>query len=402
MDVFVARQPIFDHRQQVIAYELLFRSGNRNSCDFTDGNRATADVINNTFFSIGINEITGGKRAFINFTQKLLIDELPTLLPREQIAVEILETVEPTPEVIAACAKLKQLGYILVLDDFYLRPAYTPLINMADIIKVDFLTTDPPTRKALVDRIGREELKFLAEKVETSDDFHQGLALGYSLFQGYYFSKPVVLAGKEIPSNHLTSLELLQELSQPEPSFDRIENIIKRDLAFSYNILKLVNSAAFGLSHRVESIKHALVMLGIRETRKLVSMGMLRQIGKDKPEELLTFSIIRGRFCELIASKVGLDGLRTELFLMGLFSFIDALLDRPMRDILEELPISDQVKKALEGTPGGIRLILDLIIAYEHGDWNQANTLVAALDLNEELVPDIYLQSLTWAHEFAL
>lgn len=402
MDIFVARQPIFDRRQKVFGYELLFRSSTQNFFDFSDGNRATADVINNTFFAIGLNEITGGKRAFINFTQKLLIDELPTLLPQDQIAVEILETVEPTPEVIEACARLKQKGYMLVLDDFYLRPNYAPLIQMADIIKVDFLATDAPIRKALVDRLGGNNLRFLAEKVETSEDFQQGLDMGYSFFQGYYFSKPVVITGKEIPINHITNLELLQELSQPEPDFDRIEGIIKRDLAFSYNVLKLVNSAAFGLTNRVESLKHALVMLGIRETRKLVSISMLRQIGKNKPEELLTCSIIRGRFCELIAPKVGLDDMRTDMFLMGLFSVIDALLDRPMQSILQELPISEKVKNALLGNSGGIRLILDLVIAYERGVWEKVNPLIKALGLRAEEAPEIYFQSLSWAQEFGL
>lgn len=402
MDIFVARQPIFDRRQKVFGYELLFRSSTQNSFDFSDGNRATADVINNTFFAIGLNEITGGKRAFINFTQKLLIDELPTLLPQEQIAVEVLETVEPTPEVIEACTRLKQKGYMLVLDDFYLRPTYAPLIQLADIIKVDFLATDAPTRKALVDHLGGKNLRFLAEKVETPEDYKQGLDMGYSYFQGYYFSKPVVIKGKEIQVNQITNLELLQELSQPEPDFDRIENIIKRDLAFSYNVLKWVNSAAFGLANRVESLKHALVILGIRETRKLVSISMLRQIGKNKPEELLTCSIVRGRFCELIAPKAGLDAIRTDLFLMGLFSIIDVLLDRPMQSILQEIPIAEQIKDALLGNSGGIRLILDLVIAYERGGWEQVKSLINSLGLCENDIPEIYLQSLSWAHEFGL
>lgn len=401
MDIFVARQPIFDRRQKVFGYELLFRSSTQNFYDFTDGNRATADVVHNAFFAMGFNEITSGKRAFINFTQDLIIDELPTLLPRDQVAIEILESVEPTSEVIEACAKLKKLGYMLVLDDFYLRADYAPLIGLADIIKVDFLATEPSIRKSLVDRLGGKNLRFLAEKVETYDDFKEGLDYGYTLFQGFYFSRPVVITGKEIPVNHLTSLELLRELSQPEPDFDRIESIIKRDLAFSYNVLKLVNSAAFGLAHRLNSIKHALVMLGIRETRKLVSISLLRQMGGSKPEELLIFSIVRGRFCELLAPKIGLNDLRTDLFLMGLFSMIDALLDRPMHEILDELPISNQVKEALEGKEGGIRLILDLIIAYERGDWDSVNGLIMSLGLDGQEISDSYLQSLSWGMEFS-
>jgi c-di-GMP-related signal transduction protein len=240
LDVFVARQPIFTKRQKLFAYELLFRDSYENACTCADGDQATSDVICNSFFAIGMDILTGGKRAFINFTENLLRREIPLLLPKEVVVVEILETVEPTPALLAACVKLKQAGYLLALDDFVFQTEFIPLLDICDIIKVDFLTTIGHDRKKIMHDIGERNIKFLAEKVETRADFEQAVKFGYSYFQGYFFSKPIVLKGKNAPTskiNQLRVFKVLQELDKENFTFENIEKFIMYDLALSYQLL---------------------------------------------------------------------------------------------------------------------------------------------------------------------
>ena len=245
MDIFIARQPIFDIRQNVFAYELLYRSGIKNLYAGINGDQASSEVIGSSFLLFGLENLTMGKKAFINFTRKLLEDEVATLLPKESIVVEVLENVEPDKQMLSACIKLKELGYQLALDDFAYDPRFEPFIDLVDIIKVDFLQTSPQDRAALVQRIGNKNIKFLAEKVETKEDFNQALQAGYSYFQGYFFSKPNIVSGKDITSFKLTYLQLLQEIGKPDLDFDELEETIKRDVALSYKLLRYINSAAF-------------------------------------------------------------------------------------------------------------------------------------------------------------
>ena len=397
MEVFLARQPILDRRQKVVAYELLFRSGLDNFFTHHDGEQATADVIHNSLFNFGFDKLVQEKRAFINFPRKILIDEIATLLPHDRIVIEILETVEPDDQLLSVCKSLKRKGYLFALDDFCFQENFRPLISLADIIKVDFLKSDWREREELIRRFGSETTKFLAEKVETIEDFQQGLALGYSYFQGYFFSKPVIVTRHEIVGSQLTYLQILQEIFHPEPDYERIETAIKRDVSCSYNLLKLINSAGFGLRNRIESIKHALVYLGVREIQKWVSLSVLRGIGRDKPDVLFTQSIIRGRMAELLAPYIGLADKAGDLFLMGLFSLMDALLDRPMPEILEELPIAEGIKAALSGEDGVYIKVLRLIMAYEKGNWLWFSQSADELSLHESCIPELYRESLEWA-----
>jgi len=199
VDTFVARQPIIDRNEKIFAYELLFRQGHETSYSSIDGDKATGDVISNSFLTIGMDTLTGGKRGFINFTTNLLKNKIAYSIPKEYVGIEILENVEPDQEIISACTQLKEAGYLIVLDDFVFEPKFWPLIKLADIIKVDFLSTDVHERGNIIQRLGSGKLKFLAEKVETRDDFEQALQMGYSYFQGYYFYKPVVISDKAIP-----------------------------------------------------------------------------------------------------------------------------------------------------------------------------------------------------------
>jgi len=398
MDIFIARQPIFNTKQEVFAYELLYRSGTRNVYAGIDGDRASSEVIGSSFLLFGLENLTMGKKAFINFTRKLLEDEVATLLPQELIVVEVLENVEPDKQMLSACIKLKELGYLLALNDFTYDPRFDPFIDLVDIIKVDFLQTTPAKREALVRRAKNKKIKFLAEKVETLEDFHHALQAGYSYFQGYFFSKPNIVSGKDITSFKLTYLQLLQEINKTDLDFDQAERIIKSDVALSYKLLRFINSAAFSFPREISSIKQALVLLGQKEILKWVSLVALRSIGEDKPDELVSIAISRGRFCELMAPQIGMKSRSPDFFLMGMFSLIDAFLDQPLAHILTQLPIATDIKEALLGIiESRLRDVYEMAVSYEKGNWVKALRLAKKLHLEEQRIINIYLESLNFA-----
>lgn len=401
MEVFVARQPIFNRQQKVYGYELLYRLGMDNFYNNPagDGDRATSEVIANSFLLIGLDALTGGKRAFINFTENLLKNEVATILPKEVVAIEILENIEVDDKVVNACIKLKKLGYPLVLDDFVLDERFKPLVGLADIIKIDFMECDIREKMDVIRRFGSAGVQLLAEKVETTEMFKEAFEMGYSYFQGYFFSRPIILTGQDIPGYKINYLQALEEVNRPEMDFDRLEGIIKRDVSLSYKLLKYINSAAFGFRSKIDSIKHALVLLGIQEIKNWVSLIILRGMGEDKPDEITTSSILRAKFGELIAPKVGLQERSSDLFLMGMFSMIDALISRPMTDILDELPIAEDIKRALLGKECRYLDLYELILAYEKGNWEEFSALATRIKLDEAEVPKIYLQSLAWANQ---
>ena len=399
LDFFIARQPILDRRQKCYAYELLFRSGFHNVFDHPDPDEACRQVISETQFVLGLDSLTQGKRAFVNVTEHVLLEEWASLLPRAQTVIEVIETVQPTPEVIRACRKLKQQGYLLALDDFIYRDELLPLVELADIIKVDFLESDEVQRAEIVERFRGKKISFLAEKVETHEQFQEALDLGYRYFQGYFFSRPVIVQGKELPGFKLHYLRMLREIYKVDMDFAKLSEIIKQDVSISYKLLRHVNSAAYGLRRRIQSIREALVLLGEREVKKLTSLITITTIGKDRPEPLMIESVVRARFCELLASHVGLRGRADDLFLLGMFSLIEALVGRPMKDVMEELPLDEDIKEALLGEPNGLSPVLDLAVDYSQGRWDRVAQSIQELRLEESEVPQLYLDAVKWAQE---
>lgn len=403
MQTFIARQPIFDHHQKVFAYELLFRSGTTNNfADHTDLNHISSKVIADSCLLLNVEDITAGKKAFVNVTRHVLVNEFFNMLPVELTAIELLETIEPDETVIAACRKLKAAGYILALDDFVYAEEFRPLVELADIIKVDFLNTTAAEQKKLVDDFAPLGVRFLAEKVETREDFQRAREMGYQYFQGYFFCRPVILAKKDIPGNKLQYCRILQAIHQPELDFKQIEQIIKQDLSLSYKLLRYINSASMGRSNTISSIKQALSLLGEREIKRWVSLIALAGMGADKPEELVTQAIVRAKFCELLAPIFNLTARAEDLFLMGMFSLVDAILDRELSEILLEMPIHDDIKAALMGTANNeLREVYDFMLDYVQADWE---TLIAASIKRgwqhpEDFTPRLYLDAVTWAEK---
>jgi EAL and modified HD-GYP domain-containing signal transduction protein len=395
--VFVARQPIFDAEKNAWGYELLFRSGLENVYDGTDGNQSTLEVVASSSVVIGFDELGSGRRCFMNFTRDLLLQDIVALLPPDLVVVEILEDIEPDALVLAACRKLSEAGYLLALDDFVLDHADSPFLDFADIVKVDFAGTTPDERVNIAADLQARGTRALAEKVETLDQFNAALHAGYSLFQGYFFSKPVICAGKSLSGSKLSYVQMLREVNRPELSYDDLEATIKRDVSLTYKLLRFINSVWFALRHEVASIKHALVLLGPKEIRKWFALVALRHMGDDKPAELLVRAMVRARMAELLAPDLGHADDAQELFLMGMFSVIDAILDAPMDEIVEKLPLDERIRHALLGEPGPFRTLLDMIAAYERADWEAFAERAAQLGLDERRVPPVFADALKWA-----
>lgn len=372
-EAFIGRQAILDQQQKVYAYEILFRSGLKNAFDPTlDGNVATQSVMVGAMLEFGLKKLVSDKKAFINFTEQNLLNRAPKLLPPENVVVEILENVQPTPEIVEAVRELKAEGYKIALDDFVLLPGYEPLIEMADIIKVDFrITTDPEERQKLRE-ILPSHVRLLAEKIETEEEFHQAMAFGYVLFQGYFFCKPAILRQKKLTSNALSRMRLLKEINRQNVDFASMTNVISSDTNLVHKLLTYINSAGIGLLNHVSNLKQATVLLGASGVKRWVTLISLQTFSEDKPPELFTLSLLRAKFCELIAGELKRPGLTQDAgFLIGMFSLLDVLLMLPMEEVLKEVALADDLNAALLGEDNDLRRILDLVIAYEKGDWDK-------------------------------
>ena len=377
-------------------YELLYRSGGENRYVETDGDKASLAVIRNTLLIIGSERITGGRWAFINFTRSLLLDGSAFYLPKDLAVIEILEDVVADEPLVDACRKIKEKGYLLALDDFILKAnENNPLLDLADIIKIDFLHTNPIMRKFIVKRFtGHNRIKLLAEKTETREDFLEARDLGYHYFQGYFFSKPVVITTKDIPGYKLHYMQILREINRKELNFENLRQLIEKETSLTYKLLKYINSTFFGLRQKVTSIKQALALLGEEEIKKWVSLAVLVDMGRDEPEELVRVSILRARFCEGLGSQVGLAAQKSELFLLGMFSLMEVFLGRPMEEILDGMPLSDSLKGALLGEMNGYRKVLELVLRYESADWEGVAQWASQMRLNEAVIPQIYAEAI--------
>jgi EAL and modified HD-GYP domain-containing signal transduction protein len=396
VDVFIARQPIFDADEVVYGYELLFRSGPENFFPDFDPDYATSHLIHDSAFVFGQQSLTFGKKVFINVTRRALLADLVWVLPSDSVVIELLETVKPDVEVIEACKALKESGYLLALDDFVAVPGYEPLIELADFLKVDFLTTEPQARRQLAERY-RSHLRLIAEKVETFHLVREDLDVGYEYFQGFFFCRPEVISRRAIPSSKLAYLQFLREMSRPDLDFDELEQIIKRDPSLTVKLLRLLRSAAFGYGDRVNTVRQALIFLGERPMKKWASMIALHEIADDKPTELLMTCLARARLCELLAPPAGLTNRRHELFLVGMLSLIDAVVGHPMAELIDELGVSAGIRAGLFEDDCPLGRVRSLVVAHERADWDRLATVAADLGISESSIPSLYAEAVGWA-----
>jgi EAL and modified HD-GYP domain-containing signal transduction protein len=397
MDIYVARQPIFDIKKCIFGYELLFRADMANFFPDIQGDTATSKLLSNSFFNIGIEKIAGSNLAFINFTQDLLLQQLPLMFSQDRLVVEILEDVQPAKEVIEACQEIALNGYIIVLDDFFYKTNMEPLIEVADIIKIDIKKTPLEEVGDLVNMIKERGVNLLAEKVETHDEFKKAVGMGFRYFQGFFFSKPEVLKGKEISTPQMQLLEIMAEVNRAEFEFDRLEKMIVRDASISYKLMRLINSAYFKRAKEISSIRQAIVMIGEVGIRRFLSLISMAGLAANKPDELIRVSLVRAKFFELLGNNHGSSTDTSEMFTLGLFSLIDAIMDDSMENLMSQIPLSSKIKEVLISRTGDLNGYLKLIESYEKGDWEEIDQAATILGIDEGDLPRYYMESLGWA-----
>jgi EAL and modified HD-GYP domain-containing signal transduction protein len=390
---YVARQPILDRRGRVHGYELLFRNGPETAFR-GDGNLATRTMLDNTVM-FGLDRLTGGVPAFVNCTRESLTDDLVHVLPPGMTVLEILEDLEPTPMLIEACRKLKAAGFRLALDDFVWKPKFEPLVELADYIKVDFVLTCAEERRSLLRRLNGASVAWVAEKVETQEEYVQACDEGFTLFQGYYFCRPVLLQNRKVPANRLSHIEILQLLQGASIDLRKLSRLVKRDASLTYRVLRLVNSPVCAVRQEVRSIQTALLVLGEEAFRRIATLAITSELSSDQPAEVLRTAFVRGRFCELAAGLCSLDP--TEQYLLGLLSLLPAMLRLPMEELTPALPLRQEIRQALDGVDNEERSLLGLLERHEHGDWEACDALVQARGLDQEQMLQCYTCALVWA-----
>ena len=392
---FVARQTILTANEKVFGYELLFREGIEDFSRGSDPDAASRSTLN-TSMLLGLDVLCDGHHTFVNCTREILLKDYVSLLPSEQTVVEVLETVPADDLVVAACRHLKEAGYTIALDDFAVNDPREVLTDLADIIKVDLRATSVANAAAMVKRYGPWRCRMLMEKVETRAEFIAAEKAGFLYFQGYFFRRPEVLTSHEIPANQLNYLRMTA-VSQRELDVRVIENLVKSEAALWYRLLRYLNSAPFGLSAEIRSVQHALAILGEREVRRWIRLVATLGAGQGKTTDLVLAALVRARFCELLSPKIAHGD--SDLFLMGLLSLMDTVLEVPMHQVLDNVPIDQESKVALLGGAGRLRPFYQLILAQEAGEWKTVSELTRQLHLNESDVATIYWQAMQWARE---
>lgn len=398
MDFFIARQPILNAHKKIYGYELLYRGYKDYLLADVSGDRATTSLLTSVFLTEGIGEIANSRPCFINFTEQLLLKKIAYSFPKNQIVVEILENVTPSPQIIEVIADLKSAGYIIALDDFIGNKKMEPLVRLADIVKIDVRLTPLDSILKTIRFLSHHRVKLLAEKVENNDEFARAKKLGFHYFQGYFFNKPENITIKEVSTIKVTLFSLLGEISRKKTTLERLHRIISKDLAISYKLLRFLNSAYFYRLEKVKNVKHAIAFLGEKELRRFLILVIVSELAIDKPTELVRQSLLRAKFCELLARKSRLAEYDLEVFMVGMLSFMDAMLDLEMSIVMEKLPVTDEVKEALTHGTGIFAPFLMAVIAYERKQAERFLELLGELHIDSEPIPEIYLEAVKYSN----
>lgn len=393
---FAARQPILSAREQVIAYKLLFRTDFRNYFSSADPDIATRGVIDMSSL-VGLNTLCNGRLAFIVTTREILMGEYLALLPPNKTVAEIENTVAPDSAIVQACERLKRDGYKIALGSFTVDDPREPIIGIADFVKVDIKRTPLEAVSRLMSRLGATHCHLLAEKVETREDFEFAKAVGFDHFEGYFFRKPEMMRARGVQTNRTVFLRLLASVSKPDLDWKEVEEIIKADPMLYLRLLRYLNSAVFGLHDEVRSVRQALTFLGENEMRRWCRLTGMLELSQSRPSDLALAALVRARFGELIGRKARHGD--TDLFQLGLLSVMDAILEIPMREVLEGLALDSETKTLLLENEGPLLPLYNLILTVEAGVWPAIVSLCKLIGLQEDFIAQCHWSAMEWAQE---
>jgi len=390
---YLARQPILDLRGKAHGYHVLLRNGLEG--DFLAGSQGIASARFDNTVQFGLEELTGGLPAFVDCSGEDLTEQLADHLPPNLTVLEIRASAEPAPVLVAACQKLKSLGFRISLHDFAWQPGYEPLIDLANYVKIDFTSTDERTRQGRLRHMMGKAAALIAENIETQQQHQQAKAEGFKLFQGYFFCHPTPLKSRNIPTNRLFHIQILNMLHSPSVDFRKLSELVKQDAALTYRLLRLVNSPLCAVRQEVRSIETALLAVGEDNFRHIATLAIANEMSANQPIEVLRMAFVRGRFCEMAASQCALDP--GEQYLLGLISLLPAMLCVSMDDLTPALPLRDNIREALHGTKNRERKLLDWLESHEVGDWATSDAIVQSNSLNRKQMVLYYSQAVVWA-----
>lgn len=401
-NIFLGRQPILDREQSIVGYELLFRSADTLHANIGDQANVDSFVISNVLSNFGIQEVLGKHKGFINVTGALLMSDLLEILPREQTVIEILETVELSDALLHRCRELKEQGFTLALDDNLYHPDYEPLYEIVDIVKIDVLQVPADSLKQMVDLLSNRGLTLLAEKVETIEQYHFCLDLGFDLFQGYYFARPAVLNKRKVDVSGVALLKLL-ELICRDAEITEIEEAFKHNPNLTYNLLRLVNSVVIGMKEKIRTLRHALVVLGMQQLKRWIQLALF---ASDKTgavgNPLLESAATRGRLMEILVKEWGPgpqdQDYSESAFMTGVLSLVDVLLGTPMEKILAQLNLAEEVRLALLERKGALGSLLLLTEKLENLDFAEVSQLLNQYHCSREILITAQLEAIDWTN----
>ncbi len=390
-DFIIGRQQILDRNLNIFAYELLFRGEGFNLNDREEATQATNQIITDAIIEMGINNIVDEHRAFINFTTQNILEKTPLSLPKERIVIEVLENVRIDLRVINNLREMSQQGYLIALDDFVFTEEWKPLVEFANIIKLDVLEMGEAKVRDVIAQLSQyKNLKLLAEKVETHREYEYLRELGCEYFQGFFFSKPNLVAGKRMGVNQLAAVRLLTTINNPTVEFDELAKVISEDVGLSYKLLHYINSAFFSIPTKIQSINQAVSYLGMNELKRWINILMLSSLS-DKPMVVMQNALIRGKMCELLAKLVGNKS--ENFFLIGMLSSLDSILDISIEEALEQLPLGDDITQAILEFKGLGGEALSCVLGYER--WETG--AISFGNVDQAKIGEVYIESINWA-----
>lgn len=393
--IYLARQPIFDDEQGIFGYELLFRDSRENRAHLdADGATATSKLMLNTMMELDLSRLVGDRLAFFNLDRQFLLAGTDLPFGSEHIGIEIMEDVPIEDDTVTAVAQLAMLGYTITLDNFSWQDDVERFLEHVNLVKIDILQHDVMAQIDIIKRLkGHDDICMVAKSVETRAQFEQCRRLGFKYFQGFFLCRPTTMTAKRLPESKINVMRLVKKLQDPNVAPDELESIVRNDVALHYRLLRTVNSAYYGLSVKIKSIQHAIVYLGIPAIRSWARLQVMAGVD-DRPSELMRLALIRARMCELMTEQMAKET-RDMAFTAGLFSLLDALMDAPMKEVIDLLPLDDDLVDALVKREGPYGRLLQTVVSYERGEWD---------DINVELFPverlrRSYLEAVAWATE---